>query len=122
MHGNTGSRLEDEKRTNPIPRPAWIVICFAALMLGLFNEALGGWGLPAGVAGAAIAIPILKYQRYWGGAWFWFSMLALSVFQVPLVILFRPMMDQLKFGFNIVFVTLDAFIVALVINWVRPKN
>jgi len=49
-------------------------------------------------------------------------MLALSVFQVPLVILARPLMDQLKFGSNILFVTLDAFLVAVVVNWVRSKG
>ena len=51
-----------------------------------------------------------------------YSILELSVLQVPLVIMARPLMDQLKFGFNILFVTLDAFLVALMVNWIRPKE
>jgi hypothetical protein len=114
--------MDDEKRTNPIPWEAKIVLGITASLLGFFSEALGGWGVPALVGGAAVVIPTLKYQRYWHGRWFWLTMLALSVFQVPFVILSRPLMDQLKLGSNILFVTLDAFLVAVVVNWVRSKG
>jgi hypothetical protein len=49
-------------------------------------------------------------------------MLALSILQVPLVILSRPLMDVFKFGFNLLFATIDTFFVAVVVNWVRPKE
>jgi hypothetical protein len=37
------------------------------------------------------------------------TMLALSTLQVPLAILARPRMDELKFGFNLLFATIDIF-------------
>jgi hypothetical protein len=50
------------------------------------------------------------------------TMLALSTLQVPLAILARPLMDELKFGFNLLFATIDIFLVAVVVNWVRPTE
>jgi hypothetical protein len=93
------------------------------VFLSFFNDPLfHGWGLPAGVAVAAIGIPLFMYRSYWQGTWFWLTLLALLVLQVPLVIACRPLMDQLKFGFNILFATLDVFLVAIAVNWVRPKG
>jgi hypothetical protein len=31
-------------------------------------------------------------------------------------------MDELKFGFNLLFATIDIFFVAVVVNWVRPTE
>jgi hypothetical protein len=115
-------RMDSEKRTNPISWPSRIVLATIAVLLGWFNHSLGGWGLPAGVVGAVILLPTLKYRRYWGETWFWLTMLALSILQVPLVILVRPLMDELKFGFNLLFGTIDIFFVAVVVNWVRPTE
>jgi hypothetical protein len=50
------------------------------------------------------------------------TMLAFSTLQVPLAILARPLMDELKFGFNLLFATIDIFFVAVVINWVPPTE
>jgi hypothetical protein len=52
----------------------------------------------------------------------WMTMLAFSTLQVPLAILARPRMDELKFGFNLLFATIDIFFVAVVVNWVRPTE
>jgi hypothetical protein len=49
-------------------------------------------------------------------------MLGMSVIQVPLVIFAQPLMDQYKFGFNILFVFADAFLVAGAVNWIRPND
>src|SRR5580692_5346755 len=40
-------------------------LAMIAVLLGWFHHALGGWGLPAGVVGAVILLPTLKYRRYW---------------------------------------------------------
>lgn len=50
------------------------------------------------------------------------TMLGLSILQVPLVILARPLMDQFKFGFNLIVAALDVLLVAVVVNCVRPKD
>jgi hypothetical protein len=123
MNGGT-ARSEEEysgKRTNPIPGPAWIPLVAGAVLLGFFNDALGGWGLPAAVGAAVILIPVLQYRRYWHGRWFWLSMVALSIVQIPLIFLGRPLMDEFRFAFNLVFGVADLCWVVVVINWVRPK-
>jgi len=112
----------DRNRPNPISWPSRIVLATIAVLLGWFHHALGGWGLPAGVVGAVILLPTLKYRRYWSESCFWMTMLAFSTLQVPLAILARPLMDELKFGFNLLFATIDIFFVAVVVNWVRPTE
>jgi hypothetical protein len=114
--------MNNVKRTNPLSSTAKAVLVVAAALLGWFSHALGGWGLPAAVAAAAIAGPTLKYRRYWHRAWFWLTILGMSIIQVPLVVLARPVMDQLKFGFYVLFVTVDAFLVAVAVNWIRPRD
>jgi hypothetical protein len=116
----TGLEDTSEKRTNPLSWGAKAVIGVVAVLLGFFSHDLAGWGVPAGVASAAIVIPILMKRRYWRETWFWMTMLAMSVLQIPLIILARPLMDQMKFAFNIVFGTADVFVVAAALNFVCP--
>ena len=108
--------------TNPIPGPAWILLIIGALLVGFFNDALGGWGLPSAIAAGVILLPILQYKRYWRDGWFWLTLAALSLAQVPLIILSRPLMEQFRFGFNLVFGVADLFLVVLIINWVSPAR
>jgi hypothetical protein len=114
--------MNDEKRTNPLSPLTTGLLVVGAVLLGFFSHALGGWGLPAGLGAAAVVAPILKYRRYWRRFWFWGTILALSILQVPLVILARPFMDRYKFGFNLVFATADLFVVIVMVNWVRPEE
>lgn len=109
-------------RTNPIPWPAWIPLIIGALLLGFFNEALRGWGLPSAIAAGVILLPILQYKRYWRDGWFWLTLAALSVAQVPIIILSRPLMEQFRFGFNLVFGVANLFLVVLIISWVSPAQ
>ena len=113
---------DPDRRTNPIPLWAKILGVPVAILLGFYSHALGGWGLPGAIAAAAILIPVAKYQRYWRSVWFWATMTGMAVLQIPLVILARPLMDQLKFAFNIAFATVDVFLVAIAVNFVRPKD
>lgn len=110
------------RRTNPVPGLAWIPLIIGALLLGFFNEALAGWGLPSAIAAGVILLPILQYKRYWCDGWFWLTLAALSLAQVPLIIFTRPLMEQFRFGFNLVFGVADLFLVVLIINWVSPAQ
>jgi hypothetical protein len=92
-----------------------------AVLLGWFHHTLGGWGLPAGVVGGVILLPteipeLLERDLVLDDD------AAFSTLQVPLAILARPRMDELKFGFNLLFATIDIFFVAVVVNWVRPTE
>lgn len=77
--------------------------------------------MPAAIAGLPVVLPALKYQRYWRAKWFWFTMVGLSLVQVPLVVLARPLMERFRFGFNILFATLDLLFVIVVVNCVRSR-
>lgn len=74
------------------------------------------------MAGMAILIPTLKYQRYWKAKWFWLVILGLLSLQLPLVILVRPFAGTSGFGFNLLFVYLDALAVIVAVNIVRPRD
>ena len=94
----------------------------AVALLCVFSDYLGGWGLPIAMAGIGIAVPTLKYQRYWKAVWFWSAITGLALLQIPLLLWARPWMESLGFGFNLLFVTADAVVVALIVNWFRPKD
>src|ERR1035438_8673382 len=112
----------ETSQTNPIPWTARVVFVAIALLLGLLNDVLKGWGLPAGMAGVAIIVPTLKYQKYWHAQWFRLTIIVLSLTQIPLVILVRPLMERLRFGFNLLFVSMDAIAVIIAVNLIRPKE
>jgi hypothetical protein len=101
---------------------AKIVLGTAGALLGFFSDYLRGWDLPAGMACAAIVVPTFKYRRYWHARWFWSVIAGVLIIQVPLLILVRPLMERLKFGFNLLFVSLDAMLLIFIVNWVRPKD
>jgi len=109
-------------RTNPIPWPLGLALGVALVLLGFFSDYLGGWGLPVGMAAVGIGVPTLKYRRYWKLGWFWSVISGLVLLQIPLLLWSRPWMESLKFGFNLLFATADAFLVAIMVNWFRPKD
>jgi hypothetical protein len=103
------------------PWPIRLIIFACAGLLGLLNHFLHDWGIPASVAAAAILVPLFGYRTFWHRPWFWSTMLALSVLQVPLVIAARPLMDQFRFAFNLLFGLTDCLLVVIVVRWVAPK-
>ena len=127
MYGSDRLRVESMdvnagKRTNPVPWPAWIPIVAGAFLLGFYNDALGGWGLACAVGTGVVLLPVLQYRRYWHSAWFWLTMAAISIAQIPLIIFVKPAIDQFKVMFDLIFGAVDLCLVVLVVNWVRPKE
>jgi hypothetical protein len=89
---------------------------------GLLNIWLEGWGLAIAAAVAPILVAVVYYKPLWRGRQFWLVMCALTVLQIPLVVAAKPLADQLEFPFLFAFAILDFFLLALVINWVCPKD
>jgi hypothetical protein len=118
---NTGA-TESTPRTNPLPWPAGLALGVAVALLCFFSDYLGGWGLPSAMAAIGIAVPTLKYQRYWKSRCFWSVISGLALLQIPLLLWARPWMESLRFGFNLLFVMADAFLVVPMVNWFRPND
>ena len=93
-----------------------------ALVLGLLDHWLSGWGVPIAVGGGVIGISIIVFRRFWSGSWFWLTIAAMTALQVPLMILARPLMAQFNIVFLLPLAMVDAFLIALVVNWMSPKN
>jgi uncharacterized membrane protein YhhN len=90
-------------------------------LLGFLDHSLH-WGRAVFAAGVAMLIPIIGFRDFWKDFRFWVTVVLLGIFQVPLVILLRPLADELKFPFMLVFGILDCMVVALVISWICSQS
>lgn len=88
-----------------------------ALLLGFFDHALH-WGRAPFAAGVAMIVPVIGFRDFWNESRFWITILLLGVFQIPLVIGVRPLMEQLKFPFMLTFGILDCALMIAVVSWV----
>jgi hypothetical protein len=110
------------------PFPQLLRISFAlvglsmGLLSGLLDGWLHGWGLPILVAATAVVIPATYYRSQWRHAWFWMVIAPLVVLQAPMLIVSKPLMDQLKFVSLVGFAILDASLVVVAVNWMSPKS
>jgi phosphatidylserine synthase len=84
------------------------------LLSGLLDGWLHGWGLPILVAATAVVIPATYYRSQWHHAWFWMV--------IVMLIVSKPLMDQLKFVSLVGFAILDASLVVVAVNWMSPKS
>lgn len=96
-------------------------ILLLALLVGFFGGALH-WGTSPLAAAAAMIIPIIGFRDFWNEGKFWITVLLLGAAQVPLVILLRPLIDQLKFPFMFTFGIFDCVLVVLAISWVCSEH
>jgi len=102
--------------------PVHAVVILFALVLGLSDHWLSGWGVPIAIGGSVIGISIIVLRRFWCGVWFWATISVMAALQVPLMILARPLMAQFKILFMLPLALADAFLIALVVNWVSPRH
>ena len=96
-------------------------ILILASLLGFFDHELH-WGRAAFAAGLAMTIVIIGFRTFWYEVRFWITLILLGVFQVPLVLLVSPMMEQLKFPFMFVFGIADTVLLGLAISWVCSQR
>ena len=72
------------------------------------------------MASAAVGIPILLYRRYWSKAWFWATALLLTIIQIPLVILARPLIGHAGSYHMLIFLMADGLSVIFVVSFSCP--
>jgi hypothetical protein len=86
-------------------------------MFGFFGHAMNGWGEPVTMAVAAVLVPMLlpQVRRFWHQRRFWFTMLILAAFQVPLVVVFRPLIQQSRSLYMLEFGVADVLLVITVL-------
>jgi hypothetical protein len=100
----------------PLSRPVKWVLLSLALLAGFFEHDFGRWAAPIAMAAIALVVPILLYRTYWGKLWFWITALLLAVVQIPLVMLVRPLIEQSRAYYMLVFGMVDLVFVAVVMS------
>lgn len=65
-----------------------------------------------------MTVPIIGFRDFWNDGRFWITVGLLGIVQVPLVITVRPLMEQLKFPFMLIFGLLDCVLVVLAVSWI----
>jgi hypothetical protein len=100
------------------------ILIFLALLGGILDHALGGWGELAAMAGAAVVVPVLlrQFRSFWSMGRFWATVSLLAIIQVPLVIALRPWIDQHGRSSTLIFGIADGLFVILVIVLVCPGS
>jgi hypothetical protein len=106
----------------PIPRSVHVVLVVFGVAMGILNIWFQGWGFAILAGAAPIGVAVVYYRPLWSRRWFWLVLSILTVLQIPLVVIAKPLMDQLKFLFLLGFVIVDFFFVAVVINVGFPKT
>jgi len=119
---NEAGPAHDPKRQNKMWRKVnvWSIkgpLLVLALLLGFLGGALD-WNSAPFAAGVAITIPIIGFRDFWAEWRFWITIVIIGAFQVPLVILVRPLVEQLKFPFLFTFGIFDCVLVVLGVSWV----
>ncbi len=92
-----------------------------ALLLGVVGGALN-WNSAPFAAGVAMIIPVIGFRDFWKEGKFWLTVLLMAAAQVPLVILVRPLIQQLKFPFMLTFGVFDCVLVTFVISRVCSER
>jgi hypothetical protein len=81
------------------------------------------WGGSIAAAGAALIFPFVAYYRKFGNhGRFWITMTLLTAIQIPLVMAVRPLVEQFRFAFMLMFATVDCVLVASVISWMCSRE
>jgi hypothetical protein len=111
-------KRQTEKRWRTVNK--WTIkgpLIVLALILGFLSSPLH-WGRSPLVVGAAMIIPILGYRECWNEWKFWITVAALGVFQVPLALTVRTLMEQQGLPFMLTFGIVDCLLVAAVLSFV----
>ncbi len=69
-----------------------------------------------------MAVPIIGFRDFWNEGRFWITIVLLGVSQVPLVILVRPLMEQMRFPFMFAFGVLDCALMVTAVSWVCSQR
>jgi hypothetical protein len=114
----TYENRQSEKRWRTVNK--WTVkgpLIVLALILGFLSGPLH-WGRSPLVVGVAMIIPILGYRECWDEWKFWTTVAVLGVFQVPLALTVRALMEQQGLPFMLTFGIVDSLLVAAVLSFV----
>ena len=104
--------IKDNKATWRV----YVLAGFFALIALPAERWMPGVPRPIGAATAAVAAATIVKRRYWAFWWFWTSLAILTILQVPLMIVLKPAIDQLKFFFMWALAIVDLFAISLVIE------
>jgi hypothetical protein len=92
-----------------------------ALLLGLLSHAMNNWGEPIFFAAIALILPVFSYRRFWGRRWFWLMASILGAIQIPLVFAARPLIQQARAYYTLIFAMADVMFVIVVTSLVCSK-
>jgi hypothetical protein len=110
------------KKGEEVPWAAKFVILSSALLLGIVDHTLHGWGGSVFSATIALAVPIIGYRRSWGKPRFWGTVALLVGMQIPLVIEMRPLLERSRLPGMLAFGVLDCVLVTLGLAWVSSEE
>ena len=72
-------------------------------------------------ASGAIGMILMRFWTFSRRAWFWMTVTAMAVVQIPFVIVSRDIANKWKWSFGFFFMLVDFFIMDLVVRWVSPE-
>lgn len=109
--------------TGPNPKqfkPWWLHVLAIAIGILAYSCSFWfgyAWGASIGAATASLIFPALIYYRKFGKRErFWMIVSLLSIVQIPLVIAVRPLVEQFRFVFILMFGAADCLFVAFAIT------
>jgi hypothetical protein len=104
----------DEGRELPTYVKALVIV--VGLLVGFFDYTHKAGTVLAAVF--ALTLPIIVYRNFWNQRRFWTAIALLALTQIPLVMIVRSWVVQLRFGGLLAFGITDCGLVILIIAWV----
>lgn len=109
----------NSRGTTPPTRQAHVIAIAAGTVAFLFSLKFGyAWTGSVTAACIAVVIPISAFRKFWYTARFWIVASLLAAFQIPLVIVAHPLIDEYRFVFMLLFASGDLVVVSVVIYWI----
>jgi hypothetical protein len=103
--GSTTARRRDPRSIRG--KPIHFIILILAALVGLFDRALAGWGIPILVATVSLLIPLFYWRDCWRRASFWAGMTLAAAPQVPFAIFVRPLIQHDRAFYFLLFMFAD---------------
>lgn len=72
-------------------------------------------------ASGAIGMIFLRFWTFSRRAWFWMTMTAMALLQIPFIIVSRDIANNWKWSFGFFFMLVDFVIMDRVVRWVSPE-
>jgi hypothetical protein len=97
------------------------ILVFVAIGASVTLYLCPGYYWPVSAASGAIGLIFLRFWTFSRCGWFWMTMTAMALIQIPFIIVSRDIANDWKWSFGFLFMIVDFVVMDSVVRWVAPS-